>query len=368
MILVVKVGTSSITDKDGNLEVSHIRRLVGEIARLKSSGHQIVLVTSGAIAAGRPALADSSTRSASQKSLNDYTSLQALATIGQNRLLSVYQKELDEFKLVSGQVLVTLDDFLVRKHYLRVRAVIQRLLELGVVPVVNENDSITDEEIRFGDNDRLAAMMSHLVRADLLVLLTDMEGLYTADPRFEENTSLIKEIEEIDRELELAAGGTGSESARGGMASKLAAARIASWSGISCVVASSFAENVLGDIVSGKQVGTQFKPRKNYLSARKLWIGFAAQSKGVLQVDEGAASALVQKNKSLLPVGVISAEGNFDRGDAVEVKDTQGELIAKGLVSISSAEFQNLSTPENNEAVLPEEFIHRDDMVVLTGL
>ncbi len=348
MIVVVKIGTSSLTDEMGNLEVAQIESLVQQIAELKKDGKKVVLVTSAAIAAGKPAL-----NIAEQPS--DYLSLQALATIGQSRLLSIYEKELNSYGLVGGQVLVTLEDFSNRKHYLRIRAVLEKLLELGVVPIVNENDAITDEEIRFGDNDRLAAMVAHLVRADKLILLTDTEGVYTADPRLEKDAELIREIDEINKELEKGAGGTQSDSARGGMASKLAAARIASWSGISCIIASSFLENVLAKAVSGESVGTTFKPKDQQLSSKKLWIGFAAPVCGVATVDDGAKKAVVEGGKSLLPVGVVSVEGEFESGDALEVKDLAGEIIAKGLTNCSSAEFEKAT----------DEFIHRDDLVIL---
>ena len=358
MILVVKVGTSSITNESGNVEIQRIKSLVEEIARLKSAGHKVILVTSGAIAAGKPALK-------SQNISNDYTSLQAYATIGQSRLQSVYEKELNNLGLVGGQILLTLDDFFIRDHYLRVRDVVGRLLALDVLPIVNENDAITDEEIRFGDNDRLAAMMAQLVGAELLVLLTDIDGLHTANPQLEESAALIREVEEIDKELEMAAGGTTSESARGGMSSKLAAAGIATWSGIRTVIASSFKPDVLSEIVNGREFeGTQFKPKKNILSARKLWIAFAAQSKGTVNIDEGACTALIKKRKSLLPVGIVSVEGNFEAGDAVEVKDPENNLIAKGLASVSRQDLPKLQKQKTKS----EEFIHRDDLVVLEGL
>ncbi len=357
MILVVKVGTSSITDEKGELETSRIKSLIQEIARLKSAGHKVVLVSSGAIAAGRPALTG-------HKASNDYTSLQAYSTIGQSRLQSVYESELNSLGLVGGQVLLTLGDFNIRSHYLRVRDVVERLLSLDVVPIVNENDAITDEEIRFGDNDRLAAMMAHLVGAELLVLLTDTEGLHTANPELEESATLIKEVETIDKELKAAAGGTTSDSARGGMASKLAAAGIATWSGIRAVIASSFRPQILTDIVEGKDFkGTQFKPRKKRLSARKLWIAFAAEAKGSVVVDEGAHKAVVKNGKSLLPVGIVSTDGSFAAGDGVEVKDLGGNLIAKGIAAFSAQDFRKLK----KQNVKSAEFIHRDDLVVLEG-
>ena len=350
MVIVIKIGTTSLTDDSGNLALPQIEKLVKEIAELKKDGHKVVLVTSAAISCGKPALNLS-------EHPTDYVSLQALATIGQNRLLSVYEKELNAHGLVGGQVLLTFDDFTNRKHYLGVRSVIEKLLDLGVVPIVNENDAIADEEIRFGDNDRLAAMMAHLVKADLLVLLTDTEGVYTADPSLEEDVKLIQEIDKINKELEESAGATRSDSSRGGMASKLAAARIASWSGIKCVIASSFTENVLSSIVAGDSVGTAFKPQVKKLSAKKLWIGFSAPIRGKIVIDAGAKKAVIFNGKSLLSVGVTQVEGDFKKGEALEIKDTDDKTIAKGLASCSAIELKDGS--------VSSEFIHRDDLVIL---
>lgn len=362
MKIVVKIGTSSLTDELGNLVISQIQSVTKQIAKLREDGHSVVLVTSAAISAGKPALNLT-------EHPTDYVSLQALATIGQNRLLSIYEKELNEFDLVSGQILVTLDNFSNRDQYLRIRNVLEKLLELGVVPIVNENDAITDEEIRFGDNDRLAAMMAHLMKADLLVLLTDKEGIYTSDPSLQDDAVLIKEIDEISKELEQSAGASVSKSARGGMASKLAAARIASLSGIKCVIASSFLDDVLRLIVSGNSVGTVFKPKEKQLSARKLWIGFAAHVRGVIVIDEGATKAIVNKGSSLLSVGIVQVDGEFARGEVVEVKladkatdKIADKIIAKGIVSFSSDEFH--SARKAGE-IISGEFIHRNDLVIL---
>lgn len=350
MKIVVKIGTSSLTDEMGNLVIPQIKSLVKEIAELKEQGHQVILVTSAAIAAGKPALN-------LEEHPTDYVSLQALATIGQNKLLSVYEAELNEFGLTSGQILVTLENFSNRQDYLRIREVLEKLLEFGVLPIVNENDAITDEEIRFGDNDRLAAMMAHLIKADLLVLLTDKEGVYTANPSLQEDAKLIQEIDEINQELEKSAGDTTSKSARGGMASKLAAARIATWSGINCVIASAFLKGVLNSIVKGEKVGTAFKPKEQQLSAKKLWIGFAARTRGKVLIDEGACQAILNKDKSLLPVGITQVEGDFEKGEAVEVINPAGKTIAKGLASFSANDFQ--------QGIVSDEFIHRDDLVIL---
>ena len=231
-----------------------------------------------------------------------------------------------------GQVLLAPLDFVHRQQYLHARQTLSRLLELGVVPVVNENDATSDDEIRFGDNDRLAALVAHLVAADLLVLLTDTAGLLTADPRTTAEASLIEEVVEVDHELEIVAGGAGSAVGSGGMASKLAAAKIAAWSGVETVIADAGRPGVLRGAVEGEPgVGTVFRPRARRLPARKLWIAFAVASAGTLVVDEGARRALVEREASLLPAGVVSVSGRFDADDAVEIAGPDGVVFAKGL-------------------------------------
>ena len=234
----------------------------------------------------------------------------------------------------------------------------QRLLDLGVVPVVNENDAIADDEIRFGDNDRLAALVAHLVGADVLVLLTDTEGVLTADPRLDEGASLIEEIVEVDHDLERRAGGTGTVRGSGGMASKLRAAKIAAWSGVRAVVAAAHRADVLADAVAGAPgVGTTVLPQDRHLPALKLWIAFAVGSEGTLTVDDGARRALVEANRSLLAAGVVSVTGGFGVNDAVEVQDPSGQVFAKGLVRLPAHE---IAAGARDQLV-----IHRDDLVVL---
>ncbi len=270
--------------------------------------------------------------------------------------------------LLAGQVLLAGGDFVHRGRYLLARQSLTRLLELGVVPVVNENDAIADEEIRFGDNDRLAALVAHLVRADLLVLLTDTAGLLTGDPRRTEDTSLIEEVVEIDHELERLAGGAGTVVGSGGMASKLAAAKIATWSGIEAVIAEAGRPGVLADVLSGTAgAGTRFRPRGRRLPARKLWIAFAVGATGTVVVDDGARRALSDDGRSLLPAGVVGVEGTFGPDDAVEIAATGGEVFAKGLVRYASGRLADLAgcrtdrLPED----VPHEVVHRDDLVVL---
>ena len=256
-----------------------------------------------------------------------------MAAVGQHLLMRVWSDALAAHGLVAGQVLLAPLDFVHRSQYLHARQTLGRLLELGVVPVVNENDAVADEEIRFGDNDRLAALVAHLVGAGLLVLLTDTAGLLTGDPRHEADASLIEEVVEIDHELEAIAGGPGTAVGSGGMGSKLAAAKIAVWSGIEAVIADAARPGVLASVAAGTPgVGTRFRPREVVLPARKLWIAFAIGASGPIVVDDGARRALVERGRSLLPAGIVSVTGDFGIDDAVEIVGPDGTVFAKGLV------------------------------------
>jgi glutamate 5-kinase len=360
--VVVKVGSSSITGAAGGLDVAAVDKLCGELADLRSSGHFVVLVTSGAIAAGWAALGGGPRPS-------DPVRLQALSAIGQHRLMRVYDDAFAKRDLHVGQVLLAPLDFAHRQQYLHARQTLAHLLEIGVVPVVNENDATSDDEIRFGDNDRLAALVAHLVSADILVLLTDTAGLFTADPRLHAEASLIEEVVEVDHELEAVAGGPGSVVGSGGMTSKLAAAKIAAWSGVTTVIADAGRPGVLADVLGGRSgSGTVFRARSRRLPARKLWIAFALAPAGTLRVDEGARRALVTAEASLLPAGVVAVEGRFEPDDAVEIAGPDGVVFAKGLVRHPAALVTAWAGRRTSE--LPEgavhEVVHRDDLVVLS--
>ena len=363
MIVVVKIGSSSLTDEEGEISRPAIEKLCAEVALVRAAGHQVVVVTSGAIAAGLPSLG-----MGGAKRPRDARTLQAVSAVGQSRLMRVYDDVLASHGLVGGQVLIAPLDFMIRQQYLHARGTLNRLLELGTVPVVNENDAIADDEIRFGDNDRLAALVAHLVEADVLVLLTDAPGLLTADPRLDASASLIEEIVEIDHELESLAGGAGTVRGSGGMASKIAAAKIAAWTGVRAVIAGATRDGVLLDAVEGVAgIGTVVLPRPVKLSARKLWIAFAVGSSGTVTIDEGARTALVQHNRSLLPAGVIGVTGSFSEDDAVELAGPDGKVFAKGLVRLSSGALDAVKGRRTGD--LPtgttHEVVHRDDLVML---
>jgi glutamate 5-kinase len=349
MIVVAKIGTSSVTDDRGEIVRPAIAKLCREVAQVRADGHDVVIVTSGAIG-------------------KDAVTLQAVAAVGQSRLMQVYDDELARHDLVAGQVLVAPLDFMERNQYLHARGTLQRLLDLGVVPVVNENDAIADDEIRFGDNDRIAALVAHLLGADLLVLLTDTVGLLTADPRLDSSASLIEEIVEIDHALERIAGGAGSDRGSGGMASKLAAAKIAAWSGVRTVIAAAQRDGVLPAAVRGDAgTGTVVQPHDRKLPSRKLWIAFAVGSSGTLVVDDGARRALLGGKASLLAAGVTHVQGSFDEDDAVEVAGPDGAVFAKGMVRVGAALAKEMAGRRSGDLPegAPRYLIHRDDLVVL---
>ncbi|WP_254127040.1 glutamate 5-kinase [Aquihabitans sp. G128] len=362
-VVVAKIGTSSITDDQGEIDAAAVAKFCAEVAALREAGHRVVAVTSGAIAAGLPAIGLGGDRRPS-----DSVTLQAASAIGQSRLMRVYDDCFAAHGLVAGQVMLAPLDFGIRRQYLHARSTLLRLLELGVVPVVNENDAIADDEIRFGDNDRLSALVAHLIGADVLVLLTDAAGLLTADPRIDTSASLIEEIVEFDAELEALAGGTGTVRGSGGMASKVAAAKMASWSGVRAVIAAAHREGVLADAVASVPgVGTVVHPRAQRMGARKLWIAFAVDTTGRVLVDEGAQRALLERGVSLLPAGVVEVEGRFVADEAVEIVGPDGTTFAKGLARVSATDLR--ATAGRRSADLPEGLshvvVHRDDLVIV---
>jgi glutamate 5-kinase len=360
--VVVKIGTSSITDDAGVIAEAAVQKLCDEVAGLREDGHRVVVVTSGAIAAGLPALG------MRRGDAPDMQTLQAVSAVGQSRLIRVYDDAFARHGIVTGQVLLTPLDFMLRQQYLHARDTLERLLLLGAMPIVNENDALADDEIRFGDNDRIAALVAHLVNAHVLVLLTDAPGLFTADPRLDAAASLIEEIVEIDAELEAVAGGSGTDRGSGGMASKLAAAKIAAWSGVRAVIAGADRVGVLRDAVAGVPgVGTVVRPRAKRLPARELWIAFAVGAAGTVTVDDGARRALIERNVSLLPAGVVGCDRRFVAGDAVEILGPDGKPFAKGIVRVDSGLLASIAgrrTADLPEGV-PHEVVHRDDLVVL---
>jgi glutamate 5-kinase len=357
--LVIKIGTASLLAGDGQPDEGLMGSIASQIARLRKRGIDVVLVTSGAIAAGLQPLKLG-------RRPTDIPSLQAAAAAGQGVLLAQWSASLSRVELVGAQMLLTRYDFMQRQQYLNARNTLERLLGLGAVPVVNENDTVAVDEIRFGDNDRLAALVANLARAKLLLLLTDAAGLLSSDPRVEPGAPLVDEVERITPELERAAGGRGSELSSGGMSSKLAAAWVATFSGAGVIIADATTPEVVVGAARGQGGGTYFHPRPHRVSARRLWIAFAQPPRGCVVVDDGARAAVVNRRASLLAVGVVDVNGRFEAGDTVDVADGTGAVFARGLIRYSSGDLQDMrGRPAAKSS--GDEVIHVDQLVVLEG-
>lgn len=362
--IVIKVGSSTLTDESGGIDRAYVASLVSQIAEAHSVGVQVVLVSSGAIAAGVARLGFAERPA-------DMPGLQAAASVGQLALAETYQTIFAEHSIVVGQVLLTRHDTGHRESFLHARDTFEKLLSFGAVPIVNENDTVAVDEIRFGDNDSLAALVATMVSADLVLLLSDIEGLYDADPRFVAEANLLEHVEELTDDLLAAAGGSGSEVGSGGMATKLEAANLLMKAGIPMVICDGRRANAISDVVAGKPVGTMFAGGEATLSARKLWIALGRKAAGEIVVDEGARDALVLRNRSLLPAGVLAVSGTFAPGDAVVLRDRSGAPIARGLSELSSAELERVKGLKTSQIAedFPEaaskEVVHRDHLVIL---
>ena len=356
--VVAKIGSSSLTDDAGVIDVAMIERVCRQVAVLRADGSDVLVVTSAAVASGVRALGF-------EKRPSDLLTLQAVSAVGQSRLMHHWDTALATHSLVSGQVLLTPNDFFDRRQYLHARATLQRLLELGVVPVINENDAIAGDEIRFGDNDRIAALVAHLVGADVLVLLTDTAGLFTGNPRTDANATLIEHLDEVSSDIEALASGAGSARGSGGMLSKVRAAKIASWSGVRAVIAGSRGDNALLDAVAGSPgCGTTVTAHDRRLSARKLWIAFAGDSVGHVSVDAGAERALRERGVSLLPAGVVAVSGEFEAGDLIEIVGPSGLAFARGMARLDSGAV-DAAKGRRSDATDGSVVVHRDDLAVL---
>lgn len=361
--LVVKVGSSLVTNEGRGLDRAAIERWTQEIAALRAGGREVVLVSSGAVAEGMQRLGWSKRPSAMHE-------LQAAAAVGQMGLAQVYESCFAARGLRSAQVLLTHEDLADRRRYLNARSTLLTLLRLGVVPVINENDTVVTDEIKFGDNDTLGALVSNLIDADALVILTDQQGLFTADPRQDPSARLLDTVRAGDPRLEAIAGGTGSSIARGGMITKVLAAKRAASAGAHTVVASGRTLQVLERLARGEAVGTQFIADLPRLAARKQWLADHLQLRGSVTVDEGAAQALRNAGSSLLPVGVVSVQGEFERGEAIAIHAPDGAEIGRGLANYSASETRRIMRRPSSEIeqVLgfteASELIHRDNLVV----
>ncbi|MBI5197301.1 MAG: glutamate 5-kinase [Nitrospirae bacterium] len=362
--IVVKIGSAVLTSAHQGLNSRRIQRIVREVCGLRESGYDVVVVSSGAIAAGIKYLRPSSRR-------RGIAVKQAAAAIGQSQLMWVYEKSFNRNKVRVAQVLLTREDLGDRRRFLNSRNTLMTLLESGVVPIVNENDTVAVDEIRFGDNDILAGLVTRLVDADLLMILTDTDGLYTSDPRVNSRATLIPLVQEIDDGIERMAGRSRSLEGTGGMASKVQTARNVAQCGLPTLILNGKVRGGILRAAGGEEIGTLFLPKEKVLSGKQYWIIHGIPEKGRLVLDDGARDAIVVKGKSLLPSGIRGLEGKFAAGDAVACADGSGKKWAKGLVNYSSEEIAKILGKKTEEIVDIlgykdyDEVIHRDNMVVL---
>jgi len=363
--VVIKIGSSVLTNEHGELSEGVFDEIAGEISRIKSRGIEPIIVSSGAIAAG-------------MKKLNlgvkprDISMKQAIAACGQSALMWYYEKAFSAFGEKVAQILLTHDVLSVRKRFLNARKTLFTLLGMGVIPIVNENDTVAVEEIMLGDNDNLAALVTSLVEADLLVLLTDIEGLYNKDPRNHRDAELITLIDEIDERIEEIAGETLGRTTTGGMRTKIEASKTAAAFGVPTIIANGKKPTKLSEIFSGKDIGTLFLPAKEKLKGRKHWIAFTLKPSGEIRIDDGAKRAISSSGKSLLPAGIKDVSGEFEVGELVRCIDEGGIEVARGLSSYSSDEIRKIAGAKTSEIEkilgykYSDEVIHRDDLVVVS--
>lgn len=363
--VVVKVGTNVLTNADGTLDPARIKDLTDQVQRMRQSGRKVTLVSSGAIGAGMGRLG-------LNRRPSDLRHLQACAAVGQGYLVRAYEECFARHGVHTAQILLTAGDFDNRTRYLNTRNTILTLFEWGCLPIINENDTVSVAEIRFGDNDKLAAMVTNLLQAPLLVLLTVVDGLYADDPKINPNASLISTVSVPDARILEMAGSSRSPLGSGGMRSKVRAALMATAAGESVIIANGTQPGILDAIMAGEPVGTLFLPHGQTMPAWKRWLGYTAQPKGRLVVDDGAKKAVQTKGKSLLPIGVVQVSGTFGKGDVVVLCDQHGQEFARGLTNYSHTDAKRICGLRSEQigellGSLPyEEVVHRDNLVLLT--
>lgn len=361
--IVIKVGTSTLTYKNGQLNLQRIDRLVRQMADLHNQDKEVLLVSSGAIGVG-------ATRMGLKKVPPTMPEKQALAAIGQGALLHIYEKIFAEYGKTVAQVLLTRGDFDERMRYLNATNALLAILNMGVIPIINENDTVVVEEIRFGDNDTLSALVAGVVDADLLIILSDVDGLYNCDPRLNEDACLLSEVDEITEEIEENSRSRGSKFSSGGMYTKLKAARMCMAAGVPMIIANSEENNVITRLMDGEKLGTLFIPREEKMQARKKWIAFGRLPQGEIIVDNGAKEALLNKGKSLLPSGIVGVKGDFQPGEVVRVITLDEKEIARGLTNYSAEEVRLIAGKNTGsiEKILGhkdyDEVIHRNNLWV----
>ena len=363
--IVVKVGTSTLTHPNGKLNFSRIEGLVRELADAVNAGKQILLVSSGAVGAGMDRLGW-------KEKPKTIPEKQAAAAVGQGILMHTYEKLFAEYGQVVAQVLLTREDSVNRRRYANSRNTLLTLLNIGVIPIINENDAVSIDELKIGDNDTLSANVAAIVDADVLIILSDVEGVYSANPQTDPQARLLPEIADVTPEVEAMCGGAGTMRGTGGMLTKMAAARMAMNSGIVMVIASGGRDGAVQSVLAGKPIGTLFPPRQNRLQFRKRWLAFGARIKGRLKVDKGCAQALLSNGSSLLAAGVKEVDGNFEQGSTVSILNPEGWEIARGLVNYSTDDVRKIMGAHTHEIAeilghKPyDEVVHRDNLVLLS--
>lgn len=364
--IVVKVGTSTLAYGPGRMNLYNIEHLVRGLVDMANEGREMILVSSGAIAAGLGRLGMT-------EKPDSIPEKQAIAAVGQGMLMHIYEKFFAEYGKVAAQVLLTRENSVRHNQYIHSREALCAMLAMGAIPVINENDAVTVDEIKIGDNDQLSATVATLVDADALIILSDIDGLYTANPATHPEAEIIHEVPEITPEIERLAGGAGSAMGTGGMMTKIEAAKVAMNAGVTMVIAPGARDHVLRDVLNGEEIGTLFPAKESHLRLRKSWIAFGKRIEGNLVVDRGCEKAMRQCGSSLLAAGIVSADGEFTRGSTVRVLTKDGQEIARGVVNYGRAELMDLigrQTKDFPEALLQEdgfreEVIHRDNMVLM---
>jgi len=363
--VIIKIGSSVLTDKSGSLSESIFEKLAREISKIREKDIEVIVVSSGAIASGMKKLG--LTERPTEISMK-----QAIAASGQSTLIWHYERAFLEFNLNVAQVLLTLDGLSDRKRFLNARKTLSTVLSMGIIPIINENDTVAVEEIMLGDNDNLAAHITSLIEADLLIMLTDIEGLYNKDPKTNSDAELISLIDRIGHEIENTAGDTFGRTTIGGMKTKIEAAKKAAAYGVPTIIANGNNGSTLEEIFDGKEVGTLFLPSEQSLSGRKHWIAFTLKSAGEIVIDGGARKAITSSGKSLLPSGIKDVNGSFGVGESVTCIDENGESVARGLTSYSSDDIKRImgSKTSDIERILgykySDEVIHRDDLAIIS--
>jgi glutamate 5-kinase len=360
--ILIKVGSAVLTGDDG-LDIKIIDSLVADMSHLVQNGYSVVLVTSGAIVSGKH-------RMNITEKLKSMPEKQAAAAIGQGRLMRVYSKSFEKKGLYVAQILLTLSDVTDRQRYLNIRNTLSTLMEWGAIPIINENDTVAVDEIKFGENDNLAAMIANIIEADLFINLTSIDGLYDCNPAVSKKARLIPLVSEFSEEIEAAATEETSSAGTGGMKSKVQAAKKVTAIGIPCIIAPGKRKKVLTDIMKGREIGTLFLPMADRLNSKKYWIAFTLRPRGRLIIDDGAKKALLEKGRSLLPSGIIDIEGDFDLGDPVSCCDREGITLAKGLVNYNSSEIRKIKGLKTSQIAQAlghkdyDEVIHRDNLAI----